>query len=586
MKDFLKYLLATVIGIAVMGFLGMFLFVATIIGLAAAGSDQPQPIVDKNVLKISLSGTVAEKAEDNPLAVFLGNEEKVQSLKDLKHAIRVAKEEKNIKGIFLECGALSAQPATLEELRKELDDFRASGKFVMAYADQYTQGAYYVASVADRVYLNPSGMIDWHGITAEPLFFKDLMDKVGVQMQIFRVGTFKSAVEPYMLSGMSAANRKMTEEMIGSLWTTMRGQVAASRGVSEAALQTYADEYITFAPATKYKEANMVDSLVYVDEVRDELNRYLGEKTVKFAGVADAAMNYKEAKSDEVIAVYMAEGEIVDAPSPGKMSGSQIVGSQLVEDLDRLAHDEQIKAVVLRVNSPGGSAYASEQMWRAVQLLKKKKPVVVSMGGMAASGGYYLSCGADFIVADSMTLTGSIGIFGMIPNFTNIAENKLGVHSSQVTTNSTPPMMNAFGGMSKPGAAMMQRNVERGYELFLKRVAEGRGMTRDEVDHVAQGRVWTGEQALGIHLVDSLGGLDMALAKAGALAEIADYKVVYDARKMGFLQQLLDEVKGSYFEREIKTQLGDWYAPLEYMREVKDKNQLQARLPMFLNLKN
>lgn len=590
MKEFLKFTLASVVGCAIVAFFSLFMFFAMMIASAMSSFTQTdaKPVDDCNVLRITLNGMLNNKTEENPFAVLLGNSDEgnIAGMDVLTQAIKAAKENKQIKGIYLDCSALGAQFAEIEELRALLNDFKEADKFVLAYADAYTQGTYYAASLADKVYLNPSGVLSWHGISANPLFFKGLMDKVGVKMQIFRVGTFKSAVEPYMLEKMSPANREMTESMIGSMWETVCEGVSKDRNISIDSLKAYANDYYELKDATTYVKDGFIDSLLYIDQMRDELRRYLGEQDVTFASVSDMAFSYKPKKSKDKVAVYVAEGEIVDAePSNGLNHSSNIVGNRLVADLDLLAHDKDVKAVVLRVNSPGGSAFASEQMWRAVQLLKKEKPVIVSMGGMAASGGYYLSCGADYIFADPTTLTGSIGIFGMVPDFSHVAEDFLGLHFDHVSTNTNPDLASPTGHVSKLGGAAMQKHVEKGYALFLKRVAEGRGMEVDNVDRIAQGRVWTGRQAIKINLVDSLGTLESAIAYAAKKAELSDYQIDYRKDDTNFFTKLLEKGGDNYFERKLKKSLGEWAKPIEYMRDIESKNQLQARLPYFINIK-
>lgn len=406
MKEFFKYVLATIVGFicvtAFMGIMSLIMFFSIM-----ATSDTQPTVSDGSVLRIELNGTVSERATENPFAELMGNKALAsQGLDDLLKAIKVAKTNDKIKGIYLEGGLLSADFASLEELRKALVDFKQSKKFVVAYADQYTQGSYYLASAADKVWLNPSGMLDWHGIASQPIFFTDLMKKVGVKMQVFKVGTFKSAVEPYILTEMSEPNRQQVQSFIGDIWQHFCQDVSASRKISTDSLNAFADRYVTFAEANDYVRLKMVDELTYIDQVRTKLQKLSQQDKVNFISPAELAKLDVPASSSNDIAIYYAEGTIVDVStqSPLNSTQSEIVGSKVVSDLDKLAKDESVKAVVLRINSGGGSAYASEQMWRAVQQLKAKKPVVVSMSGMAASGGYYLSCGADYIVADKPRL--------------------------------------------------------------------------------------------------------------------------------------------------------------------------------------
>lgn len=581
MKEFFKYVLATIVGFicvtAFMGIMSLIMFFSIM-----ATSDTQPTVSDGSVLRIELNGTVSERVTENPFAELMGNKALAsQGLDDLLKAIKVAKTNDKIKGIYLEGGLLSADFASLEELRKALVDFKQSKKFVVAYADQYTQGSYYLASVADKVWLNPSGMLDWHGIASQPIFFTDLMKKVGVKMQVFKVGTFKSAVEPYILTEMSEPNRQQVQSFIGDIWQHFCQDVSASRKISTDSLNAFADRYVTFAEANDYVRLKMVDELTYIDQVRTKLQKLSQQDKVNFISPAELAKLDVPASSSNDIAIYYAEGTIVDVStqSPLNSTQSEIVGSKVVSDLDKLAKDESVKAVVLRINSGGGSAYASEQMWRAVQQLKAKKPVVVSMSGMAASGGYYLSCGADYIVADKTTLTGSIGIFGMVPDASELLTDKLGLHFDVVKTNVSSDFGAMGRGFNAAESAAMQNYVNRGYRLFLKRVADGRKMTPEQVDKIAQGRVWTGNQALKIKLVDKLGTLNDAVAEAAKRAKLQDYAICTFPAKTPWFEQLMNETtQRDYLEEKLQTALGVYYEPLRFVSTYDKHNVLQARM--------
>lgn len=581
MKDFFKYVLATIVGfICVTAFMGI---MSLIMFFSIMATSDTQPMVsDGSVLRIELNGTVSERVTENPFAELMGNKALAsQGLDDLLKAIKVAKTNDKIKGIYLEGGLLSADFASLEELRKALVDFKQSKKFVVAYADQYTQGSYYLASAADKVWLNPSGMLDWHGIASQPIFFTDLMKKVGVKMQVFKVGTFKSAVEPYILTEMSEPNRQQVQSFIGDIWQHFCQDVSASRKISTDSLNAFADRYVTFAEASDYVRLKMVDELTYIDQVRTKLQKLSQQDKVNFISPAELAKLDVPASSSNDIAIYYAEGNIVDVStqSPLNSTQSEIVGSKVVSDLDKLAKDESVKAVVLRINSGGGSAYASEQMWRAVQQLKAKKPVVVSMSGMAASGGYYLSCGADYIVADKTTLTGSIGIFGMVPDASELLTDKLGLHFDVVKTNVSSDFGAMGRGFNAAESAAMQNYVNRGYRLFLKRVADGRKMTPEQVDKIAQGRVWTGNQALKIKLVDKLGTLNDAVAEAAKRAKLQDYAICTFPAKTPWFEQLMNETtQRDYLEEKLQTALGVYYEPLRFVSTYDKHNVLQARM--------
>lgn len=581
MKEFFKYVLATIVGFicvtAFMGIMSLIMFFSIM-----ATSDTQPTVSDGSVLRIELNGTVSERATENPFAELMGNKALAsQGLDDLLKAIKVAKTNDKIKGIYLEGGLLSADFASLEELRKALVDFKQSKKFVVAYADQYTQGSYYLASAADKVWLNPSGMLDWHGIASQPIFFTDLMKKVGVKMQVFKVGTFKSAVEPYILTEMSEPNRQQVQSFIGDIWQHFCQDVSASRKISTDSLNAFADRYVTFAEANDYVRLKMVDELTYIDQVRTKLQKLSQQDKVNFISPAELAKLDVPASSSNDIAIYYAEGTIVDVStqSPLNSTQSEIVGSKVVSDLDKLAKDESVKAVVLRINSGGGSAYASEQMWRAVQQLKAIKPVVVSMSGMAASGGYYLSCGADYIVADKTTLTGSIGIFGMVPDASELLTDKLGLHFDVVKTNVSSDFGAMGRGFNAAESAAMQNYVNRGYRLFLKRVADGRKMTPEQVDKIAQGRVWTGNQALKIKLVDKLGTLNDAVAEAAKRAKLQDYAICTFPAKTPWFEQLMNETtQRDYLEEKLQSALGVYYEPLRFVSTYDKHNVLQARM--------
>lgn len=588
MKSFLKQVLAVIIGICSVGAFATLMFFV-MLGVMLATGDEKQSVSDNSILRIELTGTVVDRSTpDSPLNQLLGRSNaSSQGLDVLIEAIKTAKGDKRIKGIYIEGGTMSSDFATLQELRGALVDFKSSGKFIVSYADSYTQGAYYIASVGDRVLINPSGLLDWHGIAMQPMFWTGLMEKVGVKAQVFKVGTYKSAVEPFILKEMSPANREQVESMITDLWKETCTAVATSRKLSPDSLNSYADRYITLADGADYKRLKLVDDLTYVDQVRDELRKRMNDKEVTFVSPEVVAAQAEDTGDDDnQVAVYYASGNIVDVAGSGALmgGGDEIIGSRVVEDLDKLANDKDVKAVVLRINSGGGSAYASEQMWRAVQLLKKKKPVVVSMGGMAASGGYYMSCGANYIVAEPTTLTGSIGIFGLIPDFSGLVKDKLGLRFDVVKTNKASD----FGTLSRPfdaaESAALQAHVNRGYALFLKRVADGRTaagrkMTPEAVDHIAQGRVWTGNQALKNGLVDKIGTLNDAILKAEQLAQTKNPAVVrYPAPKSWMESFSKEKQEDDYFERKIKLVLGDYYEPLNFIQNVDRGNYLQARL--------
>ncbi len=588
MKDFLKYVLATITGLVVLGLLITISSVVTLLGMSMQSATVPVP--NNAVLTLKLNGSLVERAEDNPLAqIFGGTALEEQGLDDMLSAVRHAAENDKVKGIYLEAGALSgATPAMLEELRQALVEFKNSGKFIVSYGDSYTQGAYYVCSVADSVIINPQGMLDWKGLSMQSVFVKDLLDKVGVKMQVFKVGTYKSAVEPVILNEMSEANREQLNVMSGEIWNKITTAVADSRKISVDKLNVLADTATMFCDAEFYKKEKLVDKLAYSDEVSGIIAAMMGVEdkddysTISVVDMANAADNEPKNESGDIIAVYYAFGDIVQDASSGYGS-AEIVGSKVVRDLKKLAEDDDVKAVVLRVNSGGGSAYASEQIWHQVMNIKSEKPIIVSMGGMAASGGYYISCAADWIVAEPTTLTGSIGIFGMFPEASELLNDKLGVHFQSVKTNKYAD----FGDISRPmntgEQALVQGYINRGYELFTKRCADGRKMKQDEIKAVAEGRVWTGVHAKQIGLVDQLGGLDDAIAVAKEKAGLDECTVMNFPKKSNVFDQLLNQAKGtSYADAKMQEAFGDYYNMLKPLRRINGKGTVEASVPYYL----
>ena len=597
MKDFFKYVLATVVGIIVAVVVIIFLGVLTIFGLASS-SDQDVNIEDNSVLKLELNGTITERTPESSPFDFLTqltpmrNDETIMGLDDIISAIKKAKENEDIKGIYLLAGSLEAEPASVEAIRDALVDFKESGKFIIAYADTYNQLEYYISSLADKVLLNPKGGLDWHGLAGMNMFYKDLMDKLGIEMQIFKVGTFKSAVEPYMLSEMSDANRKQIAAYIGSIWQKFSDEVATSRNLSKDALNQIAEEGAMFKTGEELIAAGLVDSLIYKNDMRAYLNRYMGleeDKKVSAYSVSDmrgVKRNTPRDKSGNIVAVYYAVGDIDGGGSLLPTTDEGINSEKVIKDLRKLKDDDDVKAVVLRVNSPGGSAYGSEQIWYAVSQLKEKKPVIVSMGDFAASGGYYISCNADTIVAEPTTLTGSIGIFGMVPNFQAVTK-KIGVNIDIEKTNSLADMGNLYRPMTDNEKALMQKMVEKGYDLFTTRCAEGRGMTQEQIDAIGQGRVWTGSMALERGLVDVLGGLDDAIDIAVKKAGIEKYTLKnYPEQEGGLLSMFSDAVKDNTIRQQVlKGDAAKIFNDVYKISQLDKMDRIQARLPYNIVIK-
>ena len=591
MKDFFKYVLATVVGMLLFSIVMGVFMVMSMVGIVASG-EQTKSIKDNSVLVLNLSGTLDERAQADPMAFIKGEDTEATGLDDMLAAIRKAKTNDKVKGIYIEAGAFAADSyASLQAVRKALADFRSSGKWIVAYSDSYTQSTYYLASVANKVWVNPQGMIDWHGLASQKIYLKDLLEKVGVKMQVTKVGKYKSAVEMFTVDKMSDADREQTEAYINGIWNNVVNDVAASRHLTANQLNTYADSLITLAPATELVKMKMADQLLYTDQVKAEVKKLLKidqKDEIYQLSVSDMANVKDERKEGDQVAVYYAFGDIVDgaAAGPTSLNESVIDAQKVCRDLEKLANDDDVKAVVVRVNSGGGSAYASEQIWHQVSELKKKKPVVVSMGGMAASGGYYMSAAANWIVAEPTTLTGSIGIFGMFPDMSNLMTNKLSLHFDLAKTNKYSDFGTQSRAFNADELAHLGTYIDRGYKLFRKRVADGRHMSEAQVEQIAQGHVWLGQDALKIKLVDQLGGLNEAVSKAAALAKLDKYHTASYPAPAGWSEMLLDRMQsGNYLDEQMKAALGEYYEPMMVVRNLSNRNPIQARLPFYIYIR-
>ena len=579
MKDFFKFTLATVTGIVLSGIVLFIIGVVTLVGIIS--SSDTETVVKKNsVMMLDLKGTLVERTQESLeglLGKFTGETADTYGLDDILASIKKAKENDNIKGIYIQASWLDASYASLQAIRKALDDFKESGKFVVAYSDNYTQGLYYLSSVADKVMLNPKGMIEWRGLASAPIFYKDLLQKLGIEMQVFKVGTYKSAVEPFTATEMSPANREQVTAFIGSIWNQILDGVSASRKIGKDSLNMYADRMLMFYPSDESVKCGLADTLIYQNDVRDYLKTLVKideDDRLPILGLEEMVnikKNIPKDKSGNILAVYYASGEITD--------------SKMIRDLRKLKEDDDVKAVVLRVNSPGGSAFASEQIWHAVKELKAKKPVIVSMGDYAASGGYYISCAADSIIAEPTTLTGSIGIFGMIPNVKGLTE-KIGLTYDVIKTNQFSDFGNLMRPVNSDERALLQMMIGQGYDLFVSRCAEGRHMSKDKIEKIAEGRVWTGEMAKKIGLVDELGGIGKALEIAAQKADLKGYTIISYPAKKDILSTLLDVQPGNYVESQVlKSQLGDYYKDFSLLKNIKERAMIQARVPFELNVK-
>ena len=591
MKEFFKYVLATVTGIILVAIIMGILAVISLVGLAASSASTTN-VEDNSVFVLTLSGTLDERAAEDPLATLTGEVSENIGLDKLLNAIKKAKDKEEIKGIYIEAGLFSSDtPASTHAIREALLDFKKSGKWIVAYADTYEQSTYYICSVADKIFLNPDGMIDWHGLASTPYFVKDLLAKFGVKYQLCKVGKYKSAPEMMTADGMSEPNREQVTAYINGIWEVMLKEVSDSRKIPVDSLNAYADRFVALAEPEDYVKMKMVDKLIYTDEVKGEVKKMLkiDEKDdIKQLTLADMEGVKGKKNEGEQIAVYYAYGEIVDSETGSVMDTEHnIVANTVCKDLEKLMNDDDVKAVVLRVNSPGGSAYASEQIWRAVTNLKAKKPVVVSMGGYAASGGYYISCAANYIVSEPTTITGSIGIFGMFPDFSGLLTEKLGVKFDEVKTNKHA----AFGTVARPfnaeEMALLEQYIGRGYNLFRKRVADGRQQSIEQIEEIAQGRVWLGNDALKIKLVDEIGGLDKAIAKAASLAKVSQYHATSYPEEQSWWSNLLDQAtsKNNYLDEQLQATLGEYYEPFKFVKNMNRQSAIQARLPYYVNIK-
>ena len=579
MRNFLKTMLAVICGFALI----TMIFIFIVLGILGTSMSTPSVSIKPNsIFVIELNGTVQERSNDlsNYTSLFNSSDIKYIGLDDILDAIATASTDDNIKGIYLKCGVLSAPPASISEIRDALIRFKETGKFITAYADNYSQSAYQIASIADKIYMNPEGILQITGYHLQTIFFKDLLEKVGVEMQVVKVGTYKSAVEPYILNKMSDANREQNFEMAKSLWNKFLLEVSNSRKINTEKINEFADKGITFSEAIQSVNYGLIDSLVYELDVDALLAQKMKceEDDLQFCSLKDVKnlqknIDYQKNK----IAVVYASGAI----DSGNNNEENIDSEKLSATLRSIAKDENIKAVVLRVNSPGGSAFGSEQIWYALNKVKANKPLIVSMGGYAASGGYYISCIADTIVAQPNTITGSIGIFGLIPNAQGLV-NKLGLSFDGVKTNEMSNFGELFRPMSEQERSLVQGKVNRGYELFIKRCADGRSMSIDAIKSIAEGRVWTGEQALENGLVDTLGNLNDALAIAIEKSGVEEYEVVSYPEKKDLLTQILEEFSSSQMQIHSLTNYSKY---INYFDGLINGNAVQARMPYFLVIK-
>lgn len=586
MKQFFKMMFASTlgffVGLMLAGMIAIVFMIGMVAGLGSNSQAVYTPKAENSVFKIAFEGDIRESAEENPFTNLLTGREPDLSLRDLLKSIRHAKEQESVKGIYLDMGVFSGGTASLDAVRRALMDFKESGKFIVAYADNYTQGGYYLASVADKIYLNPQGILGLTGLSSRTMFYKGLLQKIGVEMMVFKVGTYKGAVEPFIADKLSDANREQITSYQNSIWGNITKGIAKSRNITVEDVNRFADEGAFFASPEKAVEYKLIDELKYRSEVEKYLIEQSGQtgdklKTVGLSNMKNVKKTEREYRNK--IAIVYAEGEITQQIISSPYSGNfPCISEKINDDLRKLADNKDVKAVVLRINSPGGSAYTSEQIWKQVYELKKKKPVVVSMGSVAASGGYYIASGASKIIAEPNTLTGSIGIFGMFPNTAGLF-NKLALTTDIVKTNRYADFGDPARPMTDDEKALIQGYIERGYDTFLTRCAEGRGVSKADIDSIGQGRVWTGEQALKIGLVDELGGIERAVELAGELAEIYNYNIMEVSTDHDFLKELLEKQIEVVKQSVMKDMLGDEYEHFRTLRKVKATYGIQARIP-------
>jgi protease-4 len=582
MKQFFKFFLASCLGFLVsfiaLGAIGVWIISAV---ATSAVNDEPNVDVDDNsILYLTLNNAIVDHTTSEGLPSVLGGSSAI-GLDDILASIKYAKTDDHIKGIFIEASSLNTGMATVEELRNSLLDFKTSGKFIIAYSDYYTQGGYYLSSIADKIYVNPMGGVEFKGLSAELVFIKGTLEKLGVEPQIIRHGKFKSAIEPLINDKMSESNRLQTRTYIGSLWNKMLDGVSKSRKISVTDLQTIANGLlITDAKAALDKK--FVDGVKYKDEVLDMLKEKTGSESINKINFINLN-NYVKVNRPSVgdrnkkVAVIFAEGSIVD----GKGSDGDIGSVTLSRQLRSARLDDKIKAVVLRINSPGGSALASDVIWREVLLLKKVKPVIVSMGNVAASGGYYIACAADTIVAQPNTITGSIGVFGVLWNAKGLTD-KLGVSVDTVKTGAMADLGTASRAMTEPERKYIQNQIEMIYDVFIGKVADGRKMTKADVDSIGQGRVWSGIDAKRIGLVDVLGGMDVAINIAAKKAKLEDFSVVFLPRPEKGLTKFFKDLSGDEDDKVSKImakELGPDYKYYQYLKNARQIQGIQARMP-------
>lgn len=592
MKKFLKYIFVAFIGIVVTTMIACIIGIVALVGIITSDDEGVSEVKDNSVLVVKLSGDIVEHAEKGSPLSALTEKTEIQGLDDIVSAIDNAAECKEISGIYIEAGFLQSDYSALQEIRHALLKAKKNKKWIISYADAYSQGAYYVCSAADEIWINPQGVVDIHGLSGQTTYLKDLLEKVGVKMKVIKVGTYKSATETYTEDHMSDANREQSTRYILGMWNIIAQDIAEGRGLTFKDVNSLADTLTTLQDTKFLMDKNLITRTLYSEDVKKEIKKILklgDNDDISQISCKDLAKLTKKSGSENKIAIYYAQGSIVQNAESGLVMGDAgIVSKKMVSDLEKLAKDDNIKAVVIRINSGGGDAFASEEIWHSVMTLKDKKPVVVSMGSMAASGAYYLSAGASWIVAQPTTLTGSIGIFGLLPDVTELMQSKLGIKFDKVITNKHADFASALTArpLSAEEEAMLQQYINRGYELFCKRVSDGRKIPVNQVKAIAEGRVWIAADAKSHKLVDEIGGLKNAIDKAARLAKLDKYETSCYPAKKAWYEDLFDNIeeRNNNLDEQLQSTLGVYYEPFKMVKDIKNQNPIQARIPILISV--
>ena len=590
MKSFFKFTLASILGFIISGILLFFIFIGIASSIVSSSQNKETKIKKNTVLVANFSKPINERSSNNPMEsinLLSVDINPALGLNDILANIDKAKTDDNIKGIYLNLGSIPSGIATIEEIRNALLDFRESGKFIISYADYYSQSAYYLATAANKIYLNPEGLIDYKGLRAELMFYKGTLAKLGIKPEIIKVGKYKSAVEPFILDKMSDANREQINKFIGSIWNYMLEGISEQRKIAVNDLTKFADN-MTISCGDSALKYHFVDSLIYKDQLIEQLKAKVGvtkDKKINYVTMS----NYKNAPrtkrkhkglAKKKIAVIYAQGDIV----MGKGDYKQIGSDKLSKAIRQAREDSTIKAIVLRINSPGGSALASEVIWREVKLASETKPVVASMGDLAASGGYYIACAADTIVAHQNTITGSIGVFGILWNGKKFLNKKLGITTDKVTTNKHSDLGSFYRAMEPVEREVIQKEVDKTYNTFISHVSEGRNIEKEKVNEIGQGRVWSGENAKDIGLVDVFGGMKEAVDIAGKMANVENYRIISLPKQKSPLEQIMSDLSGKTKVWALKSELGDNYKFYEKLNSIKNQNGIVANMPFVFDI--